>query len=212
MAKRLGHERMSVIEFGVGKGRGLIMLEALAEEVESLLGVKIEIYAYDTGAGLPPPVDYRDIPYLWEAGDFAMDASGLKTRLKRSQLILGDVKDTLGEFAKLDPAPVGFISFDLDYYSSTVAAFNIFSVPDSLLAPRVLCYFDDILGSNRHIGELLAIEEFNAANLDKKIEEIHGLQLTRKVRAVWNNKMMMMHHFKHPRYNDPIGDVPHFPG
>ena len=41
-------------------------------------------------------------------------------------------------------SPVGFIAFDLDYYSSIKVSFEIFNLKDNLLLPRVECYMDDI--------------------------------------------------------------------
>ncbi len=53
-----------------------------------------------------------------------MDEAKLPSTLHRSELVIGDVKETPS------PAhavwPIGFISFDLDYYSSTRDAFRIF--------------------------------------------------------------------------------------
>lgn len=167
MAQRMGLKSVSVIEFGVGAGRGLLMMERLADEVERIFGVTIEIYGFDTGAGLPPPTDYRDLPFMWAEGDFRMDVEGLKRTLRRAKMILGDVEETLRTKKPENMSPIGFISFDLDYYSSTVKAFRIFDTADDLL-PRVLCYFDDVTGTNRFIGELLAIDEFNARNTNKK--------------------------------------------
>ena len=56
LAKVLGIKRISVIEFGVAGGNGLVSLENIAQEVERLLGVGIDVYGFDTGVGLPKPV------------------------------------------------------------------------------------------------------------------------------------------------------------
>jgi hypothetical protein len=61
------------------------------------------------------------------------------------------------------PYPVGFVAFDLDYYSSTTVAFRVFEKEH---LPRVHCYFDDTIWPesayhNEYIGELCAIREFN---------------------------------------------------
>src|SRR5262245_13456792 len=66
LAQRLGIERISVIEFGVAGGNGLLELERIAAQVEANLNTRIEIWGFDTGAGLPKPLDYRDIPYIWQ--------------------------------------------------------------------------------------------------------------------------------------------------
>src|SRR6266508_176679 len=44
LAHRLRQERVSIVEYGVAGGRGLIALEAHADQIEKLMSVKIEIY------------------------------------------------------------------------------------------------------------------------------------------------------------------------
>ena len=73
LAKKLGYERISVIEYGVGQGAGLLSLEEYTEEITKITGVNIDIYGFDTGEGLPKPKDYRDLPYQWKEGFFLMD-------------------------------------------------------------------------------------------------------------------------------------------
>ena len=48
-----------MLEFGVAGGAGLLSLERIAELVEGLTGVEIEVHGFDTGTGLPAPKDYR---------------------------------------------------------------------------------------------------------------------------------------------------------
>ncbi|MGB3514140.1 MAG: hypothetical protein WBA93_34020 [Microcoleaceae cyanobacterium] len=79
LAKNLGYERISVLEFGVAGGNGLINLEYHASEVSKIFSIDIEIYGFDTGEGLPEPLDYRDLPYHWKAGFFKMDIPKLQT-------------------------------------------------------------------------------------------------------------------------------------
>jgi hypothetical protein len=212
LAKKLGHDRISVIEFGVARGHGLKIMEQRATEIEQIFGVKVEVYGFDTGSGLPQASDYRDLPNVWSHGEFEMDETKLRQQLSRAHLILGDVAETVKQFLAMSPAPVGFVSFDMDYYSSTVSGMKLFDGPDELFLPRILCYFDDIVGTNRYVGELLAIEEFNLANENKKIGNIHGFGRTRKVPSVWNDALMTLHNFEHPRYCEYVGDIPHFPG
>ncbi len=147
LARKLGHQRISSIEFGVAGGNGLIAMEYHAEAVKAETGVEVAVYGFDTGKGMPPPQDYRDLPYLFQPGYFAMDVPKLRARLKFAKLVLGAVEDTLREFAEREnPPPIGFISFDLDYYSSTVTALKILEIDRRYLLPRVACYFDDMVG------------------------------------------------------------------
>ena len=48
LGKRLGYEAISVAEFGVSGGNGLVLLEKYATEVSRELGIGIEVYGFDT--------------------------------------------------------------------------------------------------------------------------------------------------------------------
>lgn len=207
LAQTLGLERISVIEFGVAGGNGLIALEKTAEGVEKLFGVGIDVYGFDTGKGLPKPTDYRDLPNLYLERAYPMEAQALRARLSRAELIIGMVEDTVPEFLKRSPAPVGFISVDLDYYSSTMHAFQLFEAGHDVLLPRVHCYFDDIMGltCSQFTGERMAISDFNDTHEKRKITPIFGLKyfLPKKyARAQWSEMFYLAHMFDHPLYND----------
>lgn len=209
LAARLGVPRISAIEFGVAGGNGLLALEDHARLVNRETGVEIDIYGFDNGAGLPPPADYRDMPYAWEQGFYAMDVEKLKGRLRSAKLLIGDVRDTVEGFGETNPAPIGFISFDLDYYSSTTVALRVLDLPFENLLPRVFCYFDDVAGGasscyNEFTGELLAINEFNQARPDRKLAQIAGLRHNfRTLPVLWHEQIYVAHLFKHPHYNTP---------
>ncbi len=210
-ARALGIPAIAALEFGVAGGRGLLALEALAVEVEREFGVRIEIYGFDTGEGLPAPVDYRDLPYVWQTGFFRMDQEKLKKQLQRSHLVLGDVKDTMPRFIASElKVPVGAIYNDLDFWSSTLASFQLFDAPDDLLLPRVFCYFDDIISADgggilsEDVGQLRAIRDYNETSDMQKIRPIAGLEQTRRIRAKWNAQIYVHHRFNHNRYVDYI--------
>src|SRR6185295_1256317 len=167
LAARLRYPRISVIEFGVAGGNGLVNLESHAIEVSKLFPVKIDIFGFDTGAGLPAPAGYKDLPYMWRQGDFKMDEKRLAARLSQAKLVLGDIKETLPRFLQSkDSSPVGAVFCDVDLYSSTQASLKLFDADPRFYLPRVFCYFDDIIGSetelyNDYTGQRLAIREFN---------------------------------------------------
>jgi hypothetical protein len=205
LAKVLEVPEISVIEFGVAGGRGLLALEQASLHAEKEFGVRIAVYGFDSGRGLPKPTDFRDCPNLFLEGQFPLDSAELVSRLKRAELILGLVDQTVPEFLDRRPAPIGFVSFDLDLYSSTVCALRALEADTELLLPRVHCYFDDITGFTYadHNGERLAISEFNAAHELRKISQIYAAEFyvpRRESHALWPRKLYLAHIIDHPRY------------
>lgn len=209
-ARALGIPAISAIEFGVADGQGLIELERMGELVRAETGVDVRVYGFGLAKGMPVPVDYRDMSYVWAPGLFKMPLNRIRSHLKRAELVLGDVRNTVPRFhEKFNPPPIGFVAFDLDYYSSTIAAFGLFEGPPASMLPRVFCYFDDIIGDDAELhgpftGELAAIEEFNRDHARRKISAIYGLRHKRLLSAGWNDMMFVMHAFDHPRYNEYI--------
>ena len=51
LAKALGHEAVTVIEFGVAGGRGLLALEKLAAIMSREIGIRVDVAGFDTGVG-----------------------------------------------------------------------------------------------------------------------------------------------------------------
>jgi hypothetical protein len=211
LAQRLGHSRISVLEFGVAGGNGLVALEDHADQVGRELGMEIEVYGFDTGAGLPPPVDYRDLPYHWQAGFFKMDRAALESRLRRAKVVYGDIRQTVHDFvSKYNPAPVAAVMHDMDYHSSTAAGLSLFDNDPAAFLPRVYCYFDDIIGSevelyNDYTGQRLAIEEFNRDHPTKKVARNYHL-VTREHVKTWYHQIFIYHDFEHPDYNKFVSD------
>lgn len=205
-ARALGIERISAIEFGVAGGRGLLELERAAVTTGEFTGVEVAPVGFDTGTGMPPPVDHRDIPWVIREGYFPMDEQALRARLTTSELVLGPIAETLPGWVRREHPAIGFAAFDLDYYSSTVEAFALFDQSSELLLPRVACYFDDVLGYgwNDFNGERAAIRDFNAAHAERKIAKIPGMryELPRsEFMHPWHEKLYITHLFDHPRYN-----------
>jgi hypothetical protein len=211
LARGLGLSAISVVEFGVAGGRGLIELEEIARMVSESTGLRVDVYGFDRGEGLPEVSDYRDLPYTWRKGFFRMDVDALKAKLQDAKLVLGDIAETIPRFVtEYQPAPLAFASIDVDYYSSTVDALRIFDLEPQWLLPRVMCYFDDTVGEdhvlqNKYVGELLAIEEFNASHPRQKVVAVHGLATKRDIPAPWNDSMFAMHMFDHPNYGTYVG-------
>ena len=208
LAKKLNLNSMSVIEYGVANGRGLLLLEYYSKEIEQLLGINIEIYGFDMGTGLPNPSGHKDLPYHWKKGFFKMDEKNLKGRLKKSKLILGDIKETsINFFSRYNPAPIGAIINDFDFYSSTKISLSMIPKNINNYLPRVFCYFDDVLGSeielyNDYTGERLAINEFNNENDEIKFSKAYNLLIPGD--EVWHHQIWYCHIFKHKNYNSFI--------
>jgi hypothetical protein len=211
LAKRLGYKRISVIEFGVAGGEGLLSLEYHAEQTSKSLGIEIEVYGFDTAEGLPHPEDYRDLPYHWKKGFYRMDYAELREKLRSAKLIIGDVRDTPERFFNdHHAAPIAAVIHDLDYYSSTAAALRLFGTDDEHLLPRVFNYFDDIVGTNIELyndytGERLAIQEFNSQHERRKFSPAYHL-LCKEVVEPWHHQIFILHLFEHNRYNDFVSD------
>lgn len=209
-ARKLGIKRISTMEFGVAGGHGLINLENHAQEISRITGVEIDVYGFDMGSGLPTPSDYRDLPYIWQKGFYKMDVPALRKKLRSStKLIIGDTAKTVPQFLKKKVAPIGFIAFDLDFYSSTKEAFALLEAEKSKFIPRVFCYFDDIVGTDEEIhseyaGELLAISEFNKKSNRRKICKINGMFHKRVIKSTWSDMIFVMHIFDHRLYNQFI--------
>jgi hypothetical protein len=206
-AASLGIPRITAIEFGVAGGRGLVALEQASAEIERDTGVGIDVVGFDTGEGMPPAVDYRDLPHIWGAGFYKMEPEKLRARLQRAQLVLGDLAVTLPQWMR-DPqrSPLGFVAFDLDYYSSTKVALGLFEGDEASHLPRVYCYFDDVcctaLGCMSEFqGELLAIREFNEAHAQRKIARIEQVRAHRPRWEIWQERMFAFHNFAHSKYN-----------
>ncbi len=212
LAQALSIDHISVIEFGVAQGHALLCLEQIAARVRSLTGVKVSVSGFDTGAGLPSPQDYRDMPNLWSEGCFPMDVDKLKKQLTQAQLVLGPVGETIPKFIESAGPPIAFAAFDVDLYSSTRDALRIFEADHRRLLPRVHCLFDDILGYTfgDHVGERLAIADFNATHESAKISPIYGLHYyvpERYAGRMWE-KNYMAHMFHHPLYGQHDGSIP----
>lgn len=211
LAAKLGQDRISVIEFGVAGGNGLLWMEKHAEAIERIFPVRIEIYGFDTGHGLPAPTDYRDLPYHWKAGFYDMDEPALRAKLHRAKLVLGDVAESIDTFRERHSiAPVGAISVDTDFYSSATHAFKIFDFSESSLMPRIFCYMDDTIGSELELysdftGERLAITEFNDSHENRKIAVPYYMRINDALQ-VWPHHIWIAHIFDHSRFNEFVSE------
>jgi hypothetical protein len=182
-ANMLGVRRTTVMEFGVAGGNGLIALESAADFIGRELGISVQVIGFDTGEGMPPSDDYRDIVYWYRPGDYRMDVERLKARLRGARLVIGDIRETVEHALSGGDGPVGF---------------------------WVVIYADDIFGLHdlnlmcEDVGEERAFREFNDTHPRQRILPIRGLRYKRPFPAKWNDMMFVHHDFAHPDYNTPI--------
>ena len=211
LARFTGVDAIVAIEFGVAEGAGLINLSDVARDVAGETGIDIEVVGFDSGAGLPAPVDYRDHPEIWSEGDFRLpNIERLRQTLPSgTELVLGPVAETVPTFVDiLDGRVVGFVSCDLDYYSSTKEALRLFDARPDQLLPVVITHFDDVLGGAGRIGSLfrtekagqrLAIDEFNADHSMRHLDPMRILRHRRALdRELWIDRMYALHVLDHP--------------
>jgi hypothetical protein len=211
LAARLHVPRISVIEFGCGGGNGLVNAEMHISEAKKIFPVDVELYGFDTGAGMPVPQDYRDFPHYFKPGLYKMDPDLLRRKLRFAKLVLGPVKETCNTFiSEYQPAPIGCVFHDLDFYSSTADALTIFDADPASFLPRIYMYFDDIKGTHvwavsEFAGELLAIDEFNRNHAFKKIATGRSMPLHYPDQD-WADQIYIYHDFQHPQYNVYVAD------
>jgi hypothetical protein len=202
-AKALGYERVSIFEFGVAAGSGLINLQEIAKKVTQSTGVGFDIYGFDTGSGMPPPQSYKDHPEIYQAGDFPMDFDRLSRLLERNTaLVLGPISDSMTKFLAKDfsKAPIGFVSIDVDYYSSTVDALKLLTHSAENMLPQVMLYLDDLEypSHNSWCGEQAAVHEFTAEHPMRPIEKHPFLRSYRIFKnARWIDHMYQCHVLDH---------------
>jgi hypothetical protein len=214
LAQKLGIERISAIEFGVAGGNGIAFMADFARQVERVTGVAIDIYGFDTGVGMPDPEGAKDLPYWFRAAQYPMDQAALRKKVPSANLVIGEIRDTIGSFIKkYKPAPIGVILNDVDYFSSTVETFKLFDRASSnskYFMPRIFMYFDDIIGTDTEMygqfnGQLAAISEFNNHSTDVKIHLNQNLLPKSHLR--YRYQIYYCHIFSHTRYNEYLGDA-----
>jgi hypothetical protein len=204
LAKSHGVESLTVIEFGVANGAGLLNLCKIAEQVSKETGVRFEVVGFDSGTGMPPPRDYRDHPEKYFTGDFPLtDKAALHARLpSNARIIYGDIKETLAQFSSEVRSPIGVVCIDVDYYWSARESLDVLLFDANKYLPRVYMYFDDVqdIDDNDFCGELCAIHEFNAdsSHPHRRLGVANFLNELRIFkRAIWHKQIYLAHIFDH---------------
>ena len=207
-AHSLGIKKISVIEFGCWNCDGLIDLENYIDDIKNLFDMEFQVFGFDLGDGHPNyNFDKRDRLYEMQEGLYPFNKKSNLKKLKYSQLILGDVKDTLKNFieTKINNSPIGFISFDLGLYNSTKYAMEILNKNEKFFLPRTNLYFDNNYFVLNNEGDILAQNEFNKNN-ERKISEIG--ELAEQMSLFWNKwiflgkRMKILSIQSHQKFND----------
>ena len=108
--------------------------------------------------GLNKSKDPKDLPYFWDEGEFKMDHKKLNRKLKKAKLIIGDVSQTVKKFnIENNPAPIGAIFFDLDYYTSTINAFSGMVLLDNLPTKFILLFLTIINPLSKTLPSMVII-------------------------------------------------------
>jgi hypothetical protein len=206
VALMVGKKRVTVCEFGVAAGAGLLNMCEIAEILTTETGITFDIFGFDTGEGIPDVSTYKDHPELWSKGDFPMtDHNALREKINgRATLILGDIKETIGEFISSLSAdsPIGCLAIDVDVYTGSVSALKVLNIENpNLLLPAVGVYLDDtrFYFANQWCGELAAVNEFNESNELRKIDIDRSLPGDRPLRqSNFYQQMYVAHILDHP--------------
>src|ERR1700744_1191556 len=65
LAQAQGLKSVTVIEFGVAAGAGLMNICNISRKITKITGVDFQIFGFDSGHGMPPPRDHRDHPEVF---------------------------------------------------------------------------------------------------------------------------------------------------
>ena len=209
LALRLGIKEISAIEFGVAGGNTLRILERYAARIKKCTGITIHLVGFDTGQGLPIIEGDADLPYWFASGQYPMDESKLRELLLASDVVIGNINETLEKYLFDNHIPpIGAMFLDVDLFSSTRDSLKIFKQPVERFLPRVFTYIDDAVGSNLELygefnGALMALAEFNRTNARIKIHLNRNLLPQYFNR--WRYNIYYAHVFDHPLYSQYIG-------
>ena len=210
IAKEENINKIILIEFGVAAGAGLFNMSYIASKLSKIYCIDYEIIGFDSGEGMPEPIDYKDHPEKYPKGGFPSLLLKESDLPKKCKIIFGSIQDTLKKFIRdleKKESKIGFVSVDVDYYTSTKECLNIFLIDKDSYLSKVVTYFDDIymVDHNIYCGELLAIEEFNDKDSMRKICKMNQLRNTRIFKnSIYLDQMFFCHILDHKRRDPSI--------
>ena len=190
--------KVLILEFGVASGAGLYNLAEIASKLSKLYNIDYEVIGFDTGKGMPSPIDYRDHPEKYREGDCPPLNLDIEKLPSKTKVYYGEVSETLKNFDRdlADGSKIGFVSIDVDFYSSTKDCLEVFTYKQSAYLSKTVVYLDDVNNTdhNDYCGELLAVNEFNIRDIPRKIVKMAQLRNYRFFKnALWLDQMYYMH-------------------
>ena len=186
-------------------------LEHYSLVIKKFLKIDFEIFGFTLKGGLPK---YKKNPYdrlyRWGPGETPLTVKKNLKILKISKVFFGDVKNTLPIFMKKnlsEDSPIGFIVYDLNYYTSTKYALDVLKGKDKFYLPRLYNYFDDNSFSSDDEGEVKAIKEFNKKN-KKNLSTINELAEILSINfSKWiflGKRFRVMNSFNHKKFMNKV--------
>ncbi len=207
-AKELNYKKISIIELGCWNLEGLIDIENYIHDIKKFIDIDFNVYGFELGTGhIVEETDPRNRLYELSGGNYAFKKKDNLKKLTFSKLILGDVKDTVPKFLEeghLDDAPLGFIIFDLGFYSSAKNALQLLKSDSKRYLPRSIIYSDNNYFVLKNEADKAAFAEFNLEG-GKTISPIG--ELAEQLSLSWNKwiflgkRMYMLSDLKHEKYN-----------
>ena len=207
-AKELNYKKISIIELGCWNFEGLIDIENYINDIKKFIDIDFSVYGFELGSGhIKEETDPRNRLYELSGGDYAFKKDENIKKLKFSKLILGDVKETVPKFLEekhLDNAPLGFVIFDLGFYTSAKDALNLLKSKSKRYLPRTIIYSDNNYFVLENEADKLAFAEFNNEG-GKTISPIG--ELAEQLSISWNKwiflgkRMFILSDLKHEKYN-----------
>ena len=207
-AKELNYKKISVIELGCWNFEGLIDIENYIDDIKKFIDIDFNVYGFELGSGhIKEEIDPRNRLYELSGGDYTFIKKENLKKLKFSKLVLGDVKETVPKFLEekhLDEAPLGFIIFDLGFYTSAKDALNLLKSKSNRYLPRTTIYSDNNYFVLENEADKLAFKEFNNEG-GKTISPIgelaEQLSLSWKKWIFLGKRMFILSDLKHEKYN-----------
>ena len=207
-AKELGYKKISIIELGCWNFEVLIDIENYIHDIKKFIDIDFNVYGFELGTGhIKEETNPRNRLYELSGGDYTFKKKDNLKKLQFSELVLGDVKDTVPKFLEeghLDEAPLGFIIFDLGFYTSAKNALQLLNSDSKRYLPRSIIYSDNNYFVLKNEADKAAFSEFNKEG-GKMISPIG--ELAEQLSVSWNKwiflgkRMYMLSDLKHEKYN-----------